>query len=136
MLLLPTRARAQSLNGLELALDSLTHTLRKVLDITLVQPRHANTSIARQVNMRFLGQLVNLLGFETGKAEHANLGLDVTPFARGVELDELVVELGAHGDDSVGHAFDFDKPDWVAIVFVLRLLPLLTIHYTALGCPK
>jgi hypothetical protein len=34
----------------------------------------------------------------------------VSPLAGGVEGHELVVELGTHGDDSVGHALDFDEP--------------------------
>ena len=43
--------------------------------------------------------------------EHANLGLDVTPFTGGaVVLGKGIIELLAHADDAVSHTLDLLFP--------------------------
>ena len=34
----------------------------------------------------------------------------MSPLSWGVKLDELVVQLLSHGNDSVGHTLDFSEP--------------------------
>ncbi len=41
------------------------------VDIALVQTRHRDSPVSSQVDVRFLGECVNLLRFEPGEAEHA-----------------------------------------------------------------
>lgn len=46
-----------------------------------------------------------------GVPEHSNLGLDMAPLARSLEImGKQVVELFAHADDAVGHALDLTLP--------------------------
>ena len=40
-----------------------------------------------------------------------DLRLDVSPLSRRVELDQLVVQLLSHGNDSVSHSLDLAEPD-------------------------
>lgn len=57
------------------------------------------------------GESVHLFRLETGVAEHADLPLNVRPVSRGVVLVlQEVVQGFPHGDDSVGHALDFELP--------------------------
>lgn len=74
-------------------------------------PRNGNPTILRQVDMMLRCKLGNLLGRETGEAEHANLVGDVIPVVRGSERGEMGFELGAHGNDAVGHEFDLAEPE-------------------------
>lgn len=111
----------QSLQG---TLDGFRHRLCKVLfrqlngvalfasqthlNVTRVQPSHADPSVFREVDACLLGQLRDLLGGQTGEGEHADLRFDVSPFSGCVKLDERVVKLGSHVNDPVGHSLDFD----------------------------
>lgn len=68
-------------------------------------------TVSGQVDVRVSGESINLFRLETGVTEHADLLLDVRPVSGGVVLVlQEVVQGFTHGDDSVGHALDFDLP--------------------------
>lgn len=71
---------------------------------------NGDTAVLGQVDGVLLGQLLDLIGLETGKGEHANLVGDVRPVLLGAELLELSAEELAHGDDAVGHLLDLTLP--------------------------
>jgi hypothetical protein len=105
----------------------------------LVKPRHGYTSILGHVDMGILAHLLDLLGGHYGLAlvgiyqlkhtarerEHSyliswqskryqgvrtNLRLDMSPFSRSLELNQLVVELLSHRDDPIGHLLNLGQP--------------------------
>ena len=57
-----------------------------------------------------LGQSVHLLGSQTSVCEHANLVGDVAPVVLAAELLKVVLEEGAHCDDTISHVLDLPEP--------------------------
>lgn len=60
--------------------------------------------------------LVSVSQVDDGGSGHTNLGLDMSPIPRSLELDKLVVELLPHRDDPIGHLLDFAQPATVSAV--------------------
>jgi hypothetical protein len=68
-------------------------------------------TVSSQVDVSVSRESIDLFRLETSVTEHADLLLDVRPVSGGVVLVlQEVVEGFSHGDDSVGHALDFDLP--------------------------
>lgn len=85
--------------------------LGEVLDVLGRDTGDRDTAILGEVDVVLVLHLLNLLGGQAGVAEHADLVGDVVPVALGlVVVDKMVLELGAHGDDAVGHQLDLLEP--------------------------
>ena len=92
-----------------LTLD-LVDGLCKALDIARGDAGNRDSAVFGSVDAVLLCELVHLFGSEASVGEHANLAGDVGPVVLATQLFKVLLQQGAHGDDSVGHALDFTKP--------------------------
>lgn len=86
------------------------HCLCKVLDVGRRNACDRDSAVLGEVDGVVFGHLCDLLLGEASEAEHTNLVSNVVPVQGGAVLLEVALELGSHGDDSVGHALDFAHP--------------------------
>lgn len=85
--------------------------LGEVLDVLGRDTGDRDTAILGEVDVVLVLHLLDLLGGQASVAEHADLVGDVVPVELGlVVVDEVALELGAHGDDAIGHQLDLLEP--------------------------
>lgn len=69
-----------------------------------------NASVFRQVHVELFRQTLDLLGLESGEAEHADLVGDVLPGVRVAGALDAGAELAPHRDDPVRHLLYVSEP--------------------------
>lgn len=84
--------------------------LGQVINVLGRYSGHRDAAVLGQVHAKLLGQSLALLLIHSGEAEHADLFGDVLPVARRAQLFQIVLQFGAHRDDSIGHQFDIAEP--------------------------
>jgi len=86
-------------------MDALGH----ILDVTIRQTAHADSSVAEQIYVLLSKQEFTLRGRKTGEAKHPDLFSNVVPLARSSQFFQSLAEDGAHVDDSVGHRLEWES---------------------------
>ena len=82
-----------------------------MVQITAINPTHANASVSQHVDVVFLLQSENLCGIKTRESEHPLLIDDVGPVARGFEEFQRFVQRLPHCRDSIRHRFQLLFPE-------------------------
>ena len=71
---------------------------------------HVDASGTQQINVEFLREHGDLMGFESGVREHPLLVDDVAPVAGRSQFDELLVQHFAHEQHALGDGLDVAPP--------------------------
>lgn len=92
-------------------LGDLMDGLGEVGNVVARDTGNRDTAILGQVDVVLVLELLDLLRSQSGVAEHTDLVGDVIPVKLGlVVVNKVVLELGTHGDDAVGHQLDLSQP--------------------------
>lgn len=86
------------------------HCVCEVWHVLGGDSRHGNATVLGQVDGELGGELLHLGRSHSREAEHADLVSDVRPVATGTLLGQVLLQLGAHRDDTVSHTLDVLKP--------------------------
>lgn len=102
--------------------------MSEVVDVFAGHTSHRNTTILSQINTEILGKFLNLeyqncqtkvdikIGLiylrrgHASETEHPNLIGDVFPISRRSLFFQIVAQCRSHGNNSVGHSFNFLQP--------------------------
>ena len=81
----------------------VVNCLCDIFDVAACDPSHADSAVVCAVNGPFLPHFEDLRLGQTRKRKHADLGCDVIPVPGGSSCEQVGLQLGSHGIDSVGH---------------------------------